>query len=331
MAAREGWIDGPLHVVSWTILMPVLVLAGLTGECAGSDPGMSFLATQAPGWTHPRLVYLQPGLRITNKPPEGWSHLVLKSMPRISSGDRGTLPSGASKTAALFRTAIVANVRPVDAEERDFELTQIGVGICVPRDEDHDIVVTADRLDALGLHFSTVQRVVLDAAEAELAEGRIIARTSTFALLRSPATILVAGNKHRKVDLNYAFCVERATGHLKVAVWTMRPESETQQAPAVMVKLGGNPVYDCEIDVRAKRILGTVPYSWSFAMRSLPPGRTLRVPPALGELIAATNRRPADKDPEELGRMLLNTMSPPPDATQAVHRTAIPPPYRSSQ
>ena len=58
---------------------------------------------------------------------------------------------------------------------------------------------------------------------------------------------------------------------------------------------GSEPVFDCQIDVRAKRILGTVPYSWSFALRSLPPGRSLRVPPALGELIATTNRHPDER------------------------------------
>jgi hypothetical protein len=330
MAANEGWVDGPLHALI-AILAPALVWAGAIGECAGSEPASPLLAARAVGWSHPRLVSLQPGLRITNKPPEGWSHLVVKSIPRLASGDRGTLPASASKTATMFRSALLADVRPVDSEEKDFELTQIGVGICVPQDEDHDVVVSADRLEALGLHFSTVQRAVLDAAEAELAEGRIIARTPTFALFRSPATILVAGNKHRKVDLNYALCVDRATGRLNVAVWTMRPESEAQQPPTVMVKLGAKPVFECEIDVQAKRILGTVPYSWSFAMRSLPPGRTMRVSPSLGEMIAAANRHPAGGDPAELERMLMSLLSPPPDVRQAVHKTAIPPPYRPAQ
>ncbi|HKI21402.1 MAG TPA: hypothetical protein VKA15_26140 [Isosphaeraceae bacterium] len=324
MAASAGRINVSLQLLVSTILTPVILMAGSIGECAGSEPGVAVLLAQAVGWTQPKLVYLQPGTRVTEKPPTGWSHLVVKSLPRLASGDRETLPASASKTATLFRTVILADVQPVDSDEKDFVLRQVGIGICVPGDEDHDMVVSGNRLDALGLRFTTVQKLVLDAAEAELAEGRIIARTATFALFRTPTTQLLAG-KHRRVDLYYAFCVERPTGRLRVAVWSMLPDSEPRQAPSLLVRLGANPVYHCDIDVRAKRILGTVPFSWSFAMKSLPPGRTLRVPAQLGELIASTTRRPADGDTEELERLLMETLSTAPDAEKVGLRTTAPP------
>jgi hypothetical protein len=316
-------------IIAMASLMPVLLMGR---DCAGSVPGTTWLSAQAVASSQPRLVYLQPGTVITDKPPVGWSHLVVKSIPRLASGDRGTLPAGSSKTATYFRTVIVANVKPVDADEKEFELVQIGLGMCVPvpQDEEHDMVVAADRLDALGLHLSMVQRVVLDAAEAEMAEGRVIARTPTFALFRSPATV-VAGNEHRKMNLYYAFCVERATGKLEVAVWTMSPEAKSLRAPSALVRLGQDPHFDCQLDVRAKRILGTVPYSWSFALRTLPPGRTLRVAPPLGDLIATIGRHPAEGDPEELERLLMTTMCATPDTDRGVRRTAVPPPYRKPQ
>jgi len=305
---------------------------------------MAVMLAHVVGMSHPQLVYLQPGLRIDKNTPKGWTHLVIKSIPRITSGDRGTLPASSLKTATLFRNVILANVKPVDADEKDFELARIGVGTCIPRpDEDHDIVVSADRLDALGLNLSTVERLVLDAVEAEMKEGRIIARTPTFALFRSPVTVVVGGNKHHKVNLYYAFYVERTTGRLQVGIWTMRTEPELQQAPATMYVLAPNPNFDCELDVKAKRILGTVPYSWSFAMRYLPPGRPLRVSPALGKMIVACSRRPAESDPEELERLLAQTFSAAvardvahdktatPKTDTAVRSTAIPPPYRSSE
>jgi hypothetical protein len=179
--------------------------------------------------------------------------------------------------------------------------------------------------------------------EAEMKEGRIIARTPTFALFRSPVTVVAAGNKHRKVDICYAFCVERTTGRLRVGVWTMRPEAEPQQAPATMVKMASDPIFHCELDVKAKKILGTVPYTWSFAMRTLPPGNALRVPPALGERIVATSQHPAGSDSDELERLLMQTLSTVPElnvvgnkralpkADGAVRSTAIPPPYRKPQ
>ena len=138
---------------SIAIVTPFLVVLGLSVECAGSDPTTGMIAAGAMGMSQPRLVYLKPGLRIAKKPPKGWTHLVIKSIPRLASGELGSLPAGSSKTATLFRSVLLANVKPVDINEKDFELTQVGVGICIPdpQDEDQDIVVTADSLDALGL------------------------------------------------------------------------------------------------------------------------------------------------------------------------------------
>jgi hypothetical protein len=289
------------------------------------------LVSQAVGWTPPRLVVLEPGTRIKDKPPEGWNHLILKSVPRLASGDRDSLPAVATKTATLFRTVILADVRPVNLNEREFVLARVGVGICVPDDDGqkHEVVVSASRLDALGIHLSTVERAVLDAVESQLAEGRIIVRTSTFALYRTPATLVVAG-KHRPVDLYYAFCVEAATGRLRVAVWTMWPGQGEQAPPPALIELGSNSLFDCALDVRAKRILGTVPYSWSFAMRTLPSGRSVRVPPALGEQITATARRPSSTDAEQLERMLNPLIFTTPDATRAKYQTMSPPPFRAA-
>jgi hypothetical protein len=277
-------------------------------ESGGSKPAVGMLLAQTITGNQPRLVYLQPGVRISDEPPKGWSHLVLKSLPRLASGDRSNMPAAAAKMATFFRTAIVADIQPADPDEKDFVLARIGVGICVPQDEVHDVVVSSDRLDALGLHLSTVERVVLDGAEAELAEGRIIARTPTFALFRSPATLVVAG-KHRKIALYYAFCVEGSTGQLHSAVWAMRPEGEAQLPPSALVKLGTKVIFDCELDVKTKRILGAIPLSWSFAMRSLPPGESIRVPSALGELIVDTAKRPAAGDAKELERSLVGILS----------------------
>jgi hypothetical protein len=265
------------------------------------------LVAQTIAGIQPRLVFLQPGLRIGDKPPQGWSHLILKSLPRLASGDRSSIPAEASKMATFFRTAILADIQPADPDEKNFVLTQVGVGICVPQDDVHDVVVSSDRIEALGLHLSTVERLVLDAAEAELAEGRIIARTPTFALFRTPATLVVAG-KHRKIALYYAFCVEGSTGQLYSAVWAMRPESEPQLPPSALVKLGTKSIFDCELDVKVKRILGAIPFSWSFAMRTLPPGVSVRVPADLGELIVTTAKRPIDGDAKQLERSLAKIL-----------------------
>ncbi len=334
MLAGVGRISVPQQVFYFAILIPLLGVPGTASEITEPESGVETIAALAVGSVQSKLVFLQPGLLIGDKPPEGWSHLILKSMPRLASGDKDSLPNEAAKTAAYFRTVILANVKPVDVDEQEFELTQIGIGVCVPRKgQDEDVVVAADRLEALGLHLSWVEKMVLDTTEKEMAQGRIIARTPTFALFRSPATVVAAGNEHRKVNLNYAFCVERSTGKLQVGLWTSALDTKAIRPPQKMVRLTSEPVFDCKIDVRASKLLGvTVPGTWSFAMSELPPGRELRVPAELGELITTTTRHGADgAAPEELQHVLdkILTSAAPPDKN--VRRTAIPPPLRRTE
>ncbi len=325
MAAESGRNNRAKLRTRISCLAVAILFSSAGDQCAGSSPGFGVFLSQVVGASQPKLVYLKPGTRIGSKPPTGWSHMVIKSLPRLSSGDRGTLPSGASKTATLFRTVIMANVLALDTDEKDFILQQVGLGICIPDDEGHDIVVSGDRADALGLRLSLVQKAVLDAAEAELAEGRIIARTSTFALFRTPTTVLEDG-KHRRLDLFYAFCADRTTGKLRVAAWTMPANALKHQFPPSLVKLGPNPVYNCDLDVRAKRVLGTVPYSWSFAMIALPPGKALEVPAELGEMITTTARKPTAEHAEELERLMTETLAASPDKTERVGLRITAPP-----
>jgi hypothetical protein len=300
-------------------------------RCEGSVLSLAAVATQTVG-SQPRLVLLPAATRVAESPPEGWSHLVMKSIPRLASGDRDSLPATASQTAALFRSVILADVQPVGLD-KEFILARIGIGMCVPaRDgKDEDIVVSSDRLQSLSIRLSTVEQIVLDVAEGELAEARIIVRTPTFALLRTPAMLVVSG-KHRKVDLYYAFCVDRTSGRLRVGVWSMWPGAIPQPPPPALIEVAPKTTFDCAVDVHAKRLLGTIPFSWSFAMRALPPGRAVRVPVELGPQIVTAARHPVEVDAEGLERMLRQVLFPAPDpnANRAGYQTLAPPPYRVS-
>ena len=336
MLVGERRISRPKRVLYVAILIPLLGAASTAKEITGPSAGALRLATLAAGNMQTKLVYLQPGLLIGDKPPEGWSHLVVKSLPRLASGDKDSLPKGAAKTAAYFRTVILANVKPVDVDEQDFELTQVGIGICVPqKGQNKDIVVTADRQEALGLHLSWVEKMTLDAIEAGMAKGKIIATTPTFALFRSPATVVAAGDEHREVNLNYAFCVDRKTGKLQVGLWTSALETAQIRAPQTMLRLNSNPIFDCKMDVQTKKVFGvTVPGTWSFAMSVLPAGKRVAVPKDLGEIIVKTSRKPNEADAGELEdgleQLLVNVAEPEkaPESDKSVRRTAIPPPLR---
>jgi hypothetical protein len=294
-------------------LVPIMGLVGWPGRSVASGPGVALLAAQAVG-SQPRLVQLTAATRIGDTPPEGWTHLVMKSIPRLATGDVQDLPQVAHKTATMFHSVVLADVQPLGLDKQ-FILSKVGLAMCVPaRDgKDDDIVVASDRLEALGMKLSTVEQMVLDAAEAELAEARIIAFTSSFALLRSPATMLVAG-KHQKVDLYYAFCVDPTTGRLRVGVWSMWPSTVNKQPPPpFVIDLAPKTRFDCAIDVQAKRVLGLIPFSYSFAMRKLPPGHEIPIKgnKPMGEKIVTITKHPSDVNSDEFERMLRNILFAP--------------------
>ena len=334
MLLGEGRHSRRKRVWFIAILIPFLGVPGAASESTEPDSGIATIAALAVGSMQTKLEFLPPGMLIGDKPPEEWSHLILKSLPRLASGDKDSLPGDSAKTAAYFRTVILANVKPVDVDEKEFELTKVGVGICVPqKGQDKDVVVVAGSLDALGLgNMSWIRKMTLDSMETELVKGRIIARTPTFALFRSPATVVAAGNEHRTVNLNYAFCVERSTGKLQVGLWTSALEAKDSRPPQKMLRLNSDPIFECKIDVREKKVLGVKIPMWSFAMSELPPGVTMLVPRALGDLIVTTSRNPNDGDPEALEQALDKILVAIPHADKSVRRTtAIPPPLRRSE
>jgi hypothetical protein len=301
------------------IAVPILALGIVPGSYAATNPGNVVALAKAVVGSQPQLVRLSAATRIGESPPEGWNHVVLKSVPRPASGEWHELPQVANHTATLFRTAILADVQPLGLD-KVFVLSRIGLGMCVPARDGRkdDIVVTSDRVEALGLQLSSIEQMVLEAAETELAESRIIASTSTFALLRSPVTMLVSG-KHRKVELYYAFCVDPSTGRLRVGVWSMWPGGVKQPPPPAVVELAPRTMFDCELDVQAKRVLGTVPYSWSFAIRKLPAGHAipLKGRKALNEKIVAIAKHPSDVDTAEFERMLRAILFAPENVDKA--------------
>jgi hypothetical protein len=312
MVRKAGRSRASLHARKiLAILVPIAGLVGWPGRSLASGPGVAVLAAGMIG-SQPRLVQLTAATRVGSTAPEGWTHLVMRSVPRLVSGDWRDLPRVANKTATLFRTVILADVQPLGLD-KEFILSRVGIAMCVPAPDGKgdDMVVSSDRLQALGMKLSTIEQMVLEAAEAELAESRIIAFTSTFALLRSPVT-LVVGGKHQKVDLYYAFCVDPTTGRLRVGVWSMWPggEKTKQPPPPSVIELAPRTTFDCELDVQAKKVLGLVPFSWSFAIRKLPPGRSIAIKgnKSLGEKIVAITKHPTDVDSGEFERMLRKVL-----------------------
>ncbi|MEO6810493.1 MAG: hypothetical protein ABI353_15365 [Isosphaeraceae bacterium] len=249
--------------------------------------------------TQPKLVSLAPGLRVGTDAPRGWTDLVVKSVPRLASGDLASLPRAAKGTAALFRTVVLADVGRAADPKLGYVLRRVGVGMALPV-RGRDTVVTSATLETLDVSLSSLSRLVLHRAEAELAKGRLIASTPRFALYSTPAE-LVVGGIHRAVWLRYALWVDPSTGSLHAGVWAIANDPSKPIPVRTWVKLCPPLVFDCPLDVDASRILGAIPISWSFAMTALPPGRTRSMPSPLQPLAARDPKTPDEVEALERG------------------------------
>jgi hypothetical protein len=249
------------------------------------------------------MTLIEPGTAIDRQPPASWNHLVIKSLPRLTSGDPQTLPRSAFRTATLFRTVILADVGPSRDDPKTFRLNRLGIGLCVPNPNGRDDVVHSGRTEESGVSLGMMEKMVLKSAEAELLRGRLIAATPTFALYRAPA-VLDSVHAHRRVMIYYAFLVGPQNGELRTFVWAEDAQGPRGNMSTEVVELEPGLVYDCGVNVLAERLLGAVPVSWSFAMESLPPGRVRTVPLNLAQVRqaggAAVDSRVMEKEIRQL-------------------------------
>ncbi|WP_169975801.1 hypothetical protein [Tautonia rosea] len=243
----------------WLSILSLSMACG-NGDAANRVPGEPLVL--------PFLVHLEPGAEVGLGPPEGWTHRVVRSVPRMVSGDLAQLPDSASATATRFRTVITAEVEPPGPRKQSARLVRVGVGNAVPVG-DQELVVTRlgprEALETLGV----VDRVVLIAAESKLKRGRLIARSPTFALFRTP-TVLVVEGRHREVELHYALLVDPDSGALTTLCWP-QPDNDWSP-PEAIIRLAPGLSFDAQLDARITRRIGPAPVSWSFAMNGPPPG-----------------------------------------------------------
>jgi hypothetical protein len=262
------------------------VLAGLASVLVSTAAEASAAGEAGrPGPTLPELVLLAPGTRLADSAPAGWSDLVLKSIPKIESGDVGSLPAVAGATASRFRSVIVADVRADPASPLGLRLARVGLGLAVPdRDKGADTVVRPGDSGPASSPLGFVDRQVLAGASEELVKARLVARTPTFAVLAAP-TELAVGGAHQKAYVLYALLVTRGDGgrpcRVKTLVWSIPAEPRRRTPPGHLAALAPGLIFRCGLDVSAERLLGTIPLGWSFAMRSLPPGEAVAVPERL--------------------------------------------------
>jgi hypothetical protein len=232
------------------------------------------LSRSAPEVAPPRFELIQPGTVIGKEPPRGWSHLIIKSHPRIRNEDLRQVTSITAELASFLFTAFVANVdeERVGGQVR-YRLGAIafGVGTSINGRETIISPATQQRLGAnVGLLGGQVLAKVYDGQQ----NVRLAGFTRTMALVDTPM-VMLRGNRHRPIIIRYALLVDANTGKLETLAWLLdRDDRGGYQGPASSLELlPPSKISDAVLRVDTNEITLGIPSDNAFALVRIPEGQ----------------------------------------------------------
>jgi hypothetical protein len=272
--------------------------------------------THAPTWAAEYDVAarppesLAPGTVVGRSAPAGWSHLIIKSLPRVRPGEESKIPLLArSQTVSMARwmfTAFVADVRPEPrGAETRFHLRAValGLGTATPAG---DTIITPETADQYGVELGWVTRTILTKGYETQRLTTVVAHGPTFALVDTPVWYR-CGEKHQLIRFRYALLVDAPSGRLDVLVWLHDPQGECADGSAVVLAPDSMDEAELIPDPKEFSALG-IPSDKALAVDRLPRYRArLLLPPDLQTLAAQGKYTPAEAGSLEAGlRQLLD-------------------------
>jgi hypothetical protein len=221
-----------------------------------------------------RVARIEPGTRIGDGPPAGWSHLVLKTRPRLTSGDVDKLLSSVREAIPKYHNSVVLNVERDRGPSGRYRIAAFAVGLGTPAGGE-DVIVTEDAAEKLGLRLGIMEGTVLSKREDELDAFVCPAKTETMAIVDFPATVR-RGEKHVGVVMRFASLVDPDDGRLTTLHWMLDPAGRGYQFSGdSLVVLDPNQVMDWNLHVDGGKFLFGTPTAEAFAATSVPQGTPL--------------------------------------------------------
>lgn len=160
---------------------------------------------------------LAPGTVVGDGPPPGWSHLVIKSLPRVHPNHVKSVDGLTARMTAWLFTAFVADVTP-DPPHR---LRAVALGLGTEVNGRHTVldVPTANKH---GVELNWITKEILTKAHEAQALARIVVHGPTMGLVDT-AVWYRCGESNRLIRLRYALLVDEGTGRLDVLMWALAP------------------------------------------------------------------------------------------------------------
>jgi len=243
-----------------------------------------------------RAALIPPGTVIGDRAPKGWTHLVIKSYPRVGAESRGKVSASTARLTGLLFTAILADVQPTGQPQSDvrFTLSSVAVGVGV-KVNGQDMILTSDTQAKLGARLGFLEGQVLSGGDKQLEQIHCVARSRTMAILDAPSTLL-RDKKHQQVALRYAVLVDPQTGRLDTLLWLLDREDRDESAEPLsrLQWLAPDKLEDCALHVDPDDFFLGIPGEKAFAMERMPQGRqALELPEELTSVAARAEFTPA--------------------------------------
>jgi hypothetical protein len=179
------------------------------------------------------IELIPPGTVMEKTAPAPYTHLIIRSFPRLGAGDLDAVNEMTKELASFLHTSLVAKVTPYDVNgARRYRLEQVATGFSANIPGRGDTVLSPDAEKKLGANLSFFARLVLTRCYEEQQKCRYAVRSDTMAIVDTPA-IMVREGKHRWVIIRYAFLVSERSGRLDSLVWMIDLDSQGRYVATV--------------------------------------------------------------------------------------------------
>jgi hypothetical protein len=276
--------------------------------------------TMPPAWadeydvtaTEPEAV--APGTVVERSAPAGWSHLIIKTQPRVKPSEVPNVPPPPlglgreyviRQVSWMFTVFTAEVVKEQHGSHSRYRLRAIGLGLGATVNG-HDTVLTTDTAKQFGLDLNPIQKMTLTTGSEVQKRARVVVHGPSFALVDTPVTFRCDG-KNRMVRFRYAILVDAHTGQLEVLSWRAGAEEGQCADLARAVLLNPNTIDEAELIPDAEQFNHGAPNELGFGVDDLPPHRLeVVIPTELRNLAGQMRFTPDEARTLEVGlRKLL--------------------------
>ncbi len=224
--------------------------------------------------TPAKIELIPPGTVVGDQAPAPWTHLIIKSQPRVTDGDVDSVSRAQIRLAGEFFFATLARVERVEAGGAvSYRLARLasGVGANV---HGKDTIISPDTADRLGADVGLLGGIVLSEMYDQERSVAIVLRSDTIAVYDTPIVIRL-GDRNRSLVLRYGVVLDRHSGRLDTLAWLIDVDDAGRYRTLTgnMQWLAANKVLDCHLYVDKSEYTLGIPSDNAFACLAIPPGR----------------------------------------------------------